>query len=330
MVTAQKNLLTLFMAAVMAALLIPMFGAQTAHANDVLDIEPYCQGLENGSAVLGSTLSFDLDDVISSDERMMKRYLKGDEPKIASFDVDPEGSSFRQQLIPDYEGFCYWTLPSNIGLAGETFKIRIVFGHGADDDLILDSDPIMAVADISGVKVPSLKTKTYTGKPQTQDLSKIVMGETEFTEGVHYTVEYKNNTNVGTATVILQGKGALFGSLVKSFTINKAANPLKVKAKTVKVKYSSLKNKNKKLAVTKVIKFTAKADDEKQYALSSAKKDGKSFKKYFKVDASSGKVTVKKGLKKGKYKVKIKVMARGNDNYNASSWKTVTSKIKVV
>ena len=40
----------------------------------------------------------------------------------------------------------------------------------------------------------------------------------------------------------------------------------------------------------------------------------------------NGKVTVKKGLKKGTYKVKVK--AAGNKNYKAAT-KTVTFKIKV-
>ena len=330
MATVRKNLFTLFVAAVMAVLLIPVFGAQTAYASDILDIESCCQVVENGKVELGSTLSFNVEQVVGTDDRMMTRYFNGEVPTIFSYDVDPAGNSFRQEFIPDGNGDCYWTLPSNIGLAGQTFQIAIKFGHGADDDLYLESDPIMVVADISGVGVPTLKTKTYTGKPQTQSLGKIIKGEVEFTEGVHYTVVYKNNINAGTATVTLKGKRGLFGSLTTVFTINKAANPLKVKGKTAKVKYSKLENKNQKLAVSKVINFKAKAKDKKQYVLASAKKGTKSFKKYFSVNAKSGKLTVKKGLKKGTYKVKIKVKARGDNNYKPSSWKMVASKIKVV
>jgi flagellar hook assembly protein FlgD len=44
--------------------------------------------------------------------------------------------------------------------------------------------------------------------------------------------------------------------------------------------------------------------------------------------AKNGKVTVKKGLKKGKYTVKIKVTAKGNSKYK-SKYATVTSKIVV-
>jgi endo-1,4-beta-xylanase len=47
------------------------------------------------------------------------------------------------------------------------------------------------------------------------------------------------------------------------------------------------------------------------------------------INQSTGKVTVKKGLKKGTYKVKVKVKAAGNANYKASAWKTVTFSVIV-
>ena len=45
-------------------------------------------------------------------------------------------------------------------------------------------------------------------------------------------------------------------------------------------------------------------------------------------DKTTGKVTVKKKLKKGTYKIKVKVTAAGNSNYKALT-RTVTFKIKV-
>ena len=121
-------------------------------------------------------------------------------------------------------------------------------------------------------------------------------------------------------------------ALQEEFSFNvkekKAANPLTVKAKTATIKYSKLKKKAQKLAVTKVIKFTKKGQGKMSYTLVSAKKGGKNFKKKFAVSKSTGKVTVKKGLKKGTYKVKIKVNAAGNGSYNKAT-KSVTVTIKV-
>ncbi len=47
------------------------------------------------------------------------------------------------------------------------------------------------------------------------------------------------------------------------------------------------------------------------------------------LSTQNGKLTVKKGLKKGTYKVTIKVRAAGNSCYNKSAWKKLTTRIKV-
>ena len=71
-----------------------------------------------------------------------------------------------------------------------------------------------------------------------------------------------------------------------------------------------MKLKTQTLAVTKVIR---------------SKKGAKSFKKYFGMNKPTGKITVKKGS----YKVKIKIRALGNTDYKASGVKPVTFTVKV-
>ena len=80
-----------------------------------------------------------------------------------------------------------------------------------------------------------------------------------------------------------------------------------------------------------MIKFTKKGQGKMTYRLSSAKKGSKSFKKYFKINKTTGKVTIKKNkkMKKGTYKVKVKVQALGNSNYKASAVKSLTFKVRV-
>ena len=182
--------------------------------------------------------------------------------------------------------------------------------------------------DISACTIDSISAKTYTGSAIKPDPKVIQDGKTLIRD-IDYTLAYINNTNTGTAIVIITGIGDYYGTVIKTFTINKSANPLTMKPKTASVKYSKLKKKAQTLAVSKVIKFTKDAKDKKTYTLSSAKKGKKSFKKYFKIDKSTDKVTVKKGLKKGTYKVKVKVKAKGNSNYKASAVKTVTFKVRV-
>lgn len=108
--------------------------------------------------------------------------------------------------------------------------------------------------------------------------------------------------------------------------LSKKANTLTVKAKKPTVKYSKLKKRNQTIALKKAM-TVSKAQGTVTYKLSSAKKGKKNFKKYFKV-SKNGNITVKKGLKKGAYKVKIKVTAAGNATYKSGS-KTLTVTIKV-
>lgn len=116
------------------------------------------------------------------------------------------------------------------------------------------------------------------------------------------------------------------GVAVAGASANLSENTLKAKAKKLTVKYSKLKKKNQSFARKKIITIS-NAKGNVTYSLSSAKKGKTSYKKYFKV-SKSGKLTVKKGLKKGTYKVKIKIKAAGNSSYKTKT-KTVTVTVKV-
>ncbi len=118
-------------------------------------------------------------------------------------------------------------------------------------------------------------------------------------------------------------------NLYAKWADKRKANPLKIKGKTTKIKIGKLKKGPQSLAPGRMITFVKKGKGKLKYKLSSAKKGKRSFKKFFSINGSTGKVTVKKGLKKGTYKVKIKVRAAGSDAYKASSWKTAAVRIKV-
>ena len=135
-----------------------------------------------------------------------------------------------------------------------------------------------------------------------------------------YDVTYKNNTNAGTATALVTFKGDYYeGTKALTFKINKAANTLSAKGKKPSVKAAKLKKKNQTVKRAKAL-----AVRNAQGAVTYKKTKGN--KKI--TVAKNGKITVKKGLKKGTYKVKIKVTAAGNANYKAKS-KTVTISIKI-
>lgn len=113
--------------------------------------------------------------------------------------------------------------------------------------------------------------------------------------------------------VYLEGKGEYTGRTATAYyTINKAANPLKLKGLTATVKYTKVKKAAQKLLRSKVIKLVNAGKGTKTYT-----KTGGNAK--ITISKTTGNVTIKKGLKKGTYKVKVKVYAKGTINYKAGS-----------
>ena len=94
------------------------------------------------------------------------------------------------------------------------------------------------------------------------------------------------------------------------------------------VKYAKLAKKDQTVAAKSVLTIAKKGQGKVTYTLASAKKGKKSFKKFFKVDKKTGKITVKNGLETGTYKVTVKVKASGTTNYEPVT-KAVTFKVRV-
>ncbi len=166
---------------------------------------------------------------------------------------------------------------------------------------------------------------TYNGKVQ-KPVIKSIDGRA-FSED-SYTVVWsnKNSTNAGTYTVKITGKGEFAGTTVASYRIDKAANPMTVKAKTVKLKAKKLKKKKQTIKRTKAITIKG-ARGKLTYTKVKVNKKKKIAKK-FTVNKKTGKITVKKGVKKGTYRVTIRVTAAGTADYKPLS-RTVTVKIRV-
>lgn len=94
---------------------------------------------------------------------------------------------------------------------------------------------------ISKASVSSIKTQTYTAKP-IKPVITVKYGEKTLKNGTDYTLTYKNNTNIGTASITVKGKGAYIGSKTVNFkiiapSVSKPAN-LKAEAGSNVVKLS--------------------------------------------------------------------------------------------
>ena len=72
---------------------------------------------------------------------------------------------------------------------------------------------------IKNVAVSGISNKTYTGKAITQKPT-VKFNGVPLVDGKDYTLTYKNNTNVGTATITITGKGIFTDAVSKTFNIN--------------------------------------------------------------------------------------------------------------
>jgi len=175
------------------------------------------------------------------------------------------------------------------------------------------------IADISDAEI-SVAGAKYTGLMLFPKVT-VTYGGKELTEDVDFTAQYENNINAGPASVTITGMGRFTGDKTSNFEIAKAANTLSVKAKTGSVRYKYLKKRNQYLAVTKVITF----NDPGQGALTYKKLKGT---KKITIGKTTGKVTVKKKLKRKTYSVKVRITAEGDENHEPVS-KIITFKVKV-
>ncbi len=101
-------------------------------------------------------------------------------------------------------------------------------------------------------------------------------------------------------------------------------NPLKASAKKAKVvRYKELKKKAQYVAREDLLTISKKKGSV-TYKKVKVNKNSKRFT----VDTSTGNLKIKKGTKKGLYKIRIKVTAAGDSKYSPGS-KTVTAKVRV-
>lgn len=181
---------------------------------------------------------------------------------------------------------------------------------------------VTPAVDLSAATVIA-KAATFNGKAQEPAVTVKLDGET--LDAKSYDVAYQDNIDAGKGKITVTGKNGYFGSAQGTFVINKAAQTIgKVTplAKTFKAK-----KKTKKLAKNKKFQLKAKATGDAKVKVSFTKANKVGGKKI--IVSKTGKVTVKKGLKKGTYKIKVKVSKAGNKNYNAAKTVMKTVKIKI-
>ena len=165
-----------------------------------------------------------------------------------------------------------------------------------------------AKKDIFGATI-SLKYSSYTynGNYRIPVVTKVTVGNKTLEVGTDCAVYYAKHKNAGTYSVLVVGTGDYTGVAEKNWTIKKANQTLKVSptSKTYR-RTTDLKRSSKSFTIKVTGNKTGKATFKS------------SNTKYVKV-SSTGKVTVAKGAKAGKYYVTVS--AKSSTNYNSASKK---------
>lgn len=85
----------------------------------------------------------------------------------------------------------------------------------ADGEVI----PKLNRIDISTAVITGVTSVYYNGKAQTQPKLKLTVNDVELISGADYTVKYKDNKYIGTASITITGTGIYTGTFTKSFSI---------------------------------------------------------------------------------------------------------------
>ena len=172
-----------------------------------------------------------------------------------------------------------------------------------------------AAISISKAKFSAVSDRIYTGKAVTPTI-RVKYKDKILLKNIDYTLSFRKNKNAGTASIVITGKGDYTGTKTINFRILKAANTMIVKAAAKTVKITKLNEVNQTVSAI----ISTKPIGKLTYIKFSGPK--------FLTVALNGRITVKKGTKRGIYTIKVKVAATGNSNYKPAT-KTATVKISV-
>lgn len=174
--------------------------------------------------------------------------------------------------------------------------------------------PALSPKSISSATVSlSIATCSFDGKVKTPSVT-VKLGSTALRNGIDYVVSYRNNKNVGKATVVITGKGLYAGTITRTFVINPA-----------KQEIQKLTAKSKGFYIDYAAKGHA-TGYEIQYATNSSFSGAK---KTVITSNKTDKVTVSKLSGNKKYYVRVRTYTTVNGIKYYGAWsavKTVTTK----
>ena len=197
-----------------------------------------------------------------------------------------------------------------VGVKGRKHRSCMVCGAVVESADI----PALSPKSISSASVSlSIATYSFDGKFKTPSVT-VKLGSTALRKGIDYVVSYRNNKNVGKATVVITGKGLYAGTITRTFVINPA-----------KQEIQKLTAKSKGFYIDYAAKGHA-TGYEIQYATNSSLSGAK---KTVITSNKTDKVTVSKLSGNKKYYVRVRTYTTVNGIKYYGAWsavKTVTTK----
>ena len=172
---------------------------------------------------------------------------------------------------------------------------------------------------VAKAKVTGIKAKTWTSSALKQSPAVKLSGKT-LKRGTDYTITYKNNKNVGKATLTITGKGKYKGKITKTFKIRpKGTSIVKLNKarKTVTVKW---KKQPKKMSNSRITGYQIQLAADKNFTKNKKLVKVKGYSKI------SKKATKLKGGKKYYAHIRTYKTVNGNNYYSPwSKSKTITT-----
>jgi subtilisin family serine protease len=197
-----------------------------------------------------------------------------------------------------------------VGVKGRKHRSCMVCGAVVESADI----PALSPKSISSASVSlSIATYSFDGKVKTPSVT-VKLGSTALRNGIDYVVSYRNNKNVGKATVVITGKGLYAGTITRTFVINPAKQSIQ-----------KLTAKSKGFYIDYAAKGHA-TGYEIQYATNSSFSGAK---KTVITSNKTDKVTVSKLSGNKKYYVRVRTYTTVNGIKYYGAWsavKTVTTK----
>ena len=182
-----------------ATLTVVGYGEYTGTITKTFTISPYEISSSNATAALSKT-------VYTYDGEAKT-------PSVTSLTIT--NASGTQTVISDLSDFDI-SYADNTDAGNATVTITAKDGTNYTGSITVEFE--IAEADISNATVTAAD-QTYTGSALTTDVT-VTLDGTVLKEGTDYEVSYASNTNAGTATVTITGKGNYSGTADATFTIS--------------------------------------------------------------------------------------------------------------